>query len=231
MDFESSLKDPAVAIATDFAPERSILLLAFGGFSQQLGIPIFEFNRITDSFENLNRIFLRDTMQMWYHLGLPGVAENIDGIAGHLREYTGHPSTRRVIVFGNSGGGYAAILFGYLLQADQIHAFAPRTFIHPLQRLAHLDLPRSSPQNMARLYLRGQRKYFDLKQLLVEFPNHKTRYHVYYSAADRIDTLHATRIKSTPHVSLHKYAHGQHDLVKKLKQDGQLGRIIEQALQ
>lgn len=231
MDFESSLKDPAVPIAADFSQDRSMLLITFGGFSQQLGIPIFEFNRITDSFENLNRIFLRDTMQMWYHLGLPGVGENIDGIAGHLREYTSHPSTRRVIVFGNSGGGYAAILFGYLLQADQVHAFAPRTFIHPLQRLVHLDLPRSSPQNMARLLLRGQRNYFDLRQVLTGRPNFKTRYHVYFSTADRVDTLHGTHIEPVPQVSLHQYADGQHDLIKKLKQDGRLGRIIEQALQ
>jgi pimeloyl-ACP methyl ester carboxylesterase len=230
MDFESSLKDSTATIAIDFSAHRSILLLAFGGFANQLGIPAFEFNRITGSFEQINRIFLRDKHQMWYHSGLPGVGNDIDGIANFLRQYRSHPSTRLTIVLGNSGGGYAALLFGHLLQVDQVHAFAPKTFIHPLQRLIQHDTPHAHPEKLLRLLLRGQRKYFDLKRVFLAAPNPKTRYHIYYSAADRIDKLHAARLQSISGIDLHDYPHGQHDLIKTLKQSGQLSEIIAQAI-
>lgn len=35
---------------------------------------------------------------------------------------------------GTSAGGYAALLFGYLLEADTAVAFAPQTFISPQER-------------------------------------------------------------------------------------------------
>lgn len=231
MDFQSSLKDPAIPIAIDFDSKKNVLLLAFGGMIDQIGFPMFEFDKITRGMEKANKIYLRDEHRLWYHHGLPNLGENIDEIAVFLRQYTTHPSTQRIVVFGNSGGGYAALLFGHILKVDEVHAFGPRTFINPIKRLLHFDrVVRKRLFSMFRLFFRGQRKLFDLKKVFLSSPESKVNYHVYYPTNHRIDKIHATRMKSIPGFHLHPYQHNKHNLIRMLKQSGELKEIIEQSI-
>ena len=231
MDFESRLKDKTVPIAIDFDTKKNVLLLAFGGLARQLGLPMFEFNKITSGLKNINKIYLRDQYRQWYHRGLPDVGDNIESIATFLQQYTTHQSTHRVVVFGNSGGGYAAMLFGHILQVDEVHAFAPRTFIGPIKRLIHNDLPFGSEmQIFLRLFFHGQWKYFDLKKVFLASPKNKRNIHVHYSSGHKIDNLHASRMRSVAGVHLHPYQYERHDLVKHLKRNGKLSQIIERAI-
>lgn len=230
MSFESSLKDQTVPIAIDFDTKQNVLLLAFGGLAHQLGFPMFEFNKSISALKNVNKIYLRDHHKLWYHRGMPHVGANIEGIAAFLQQYTMHPSTQRTIIFGTSGGGYAALLFGHILQADEVRAFSPKTFINPIRRIIHNDIPPGGqPQTLLWLLLHGQRKYFDLKKVFLAAPQKKRNFHIYYSANHKIDNLHAIRIRSIPGVHLHSYQHGQHNLIKGLKQSGKLSEIIERA--
>jgi len=105
MIFDSKLRDTKASIAIDFDDKRSLLLLAFGGLSNQIGFPMFEFNRVTASLKHINKIYLRDNHRLWYHRGLSDVGADVDGIAACLRQYTTHPSIKRTLVFGNSGAG------------------------------------------------------------------------------------------------------------------------------
>lgn len=231
VDFKSSLKDPAAPIAVDFDPRRKVLLLVFSGLAGRLGVPLFEFNKLTSGMKKINKIYLRDGQQLWYHRGLPNVGDNIDGIATFLRQYTAHQSTQRLVVIGNSAGGYAALLFGHLLQADEVHAFAPKTFIDPVKRIIHRDTPRHATPTWRQLFFYGQRKYFDLKPVLRQARSNKRNFHLYYSSAHPIDCLHATRMKSLPGIHLHAYHYGHHNLIRNLKHNGELGQIIERAIQ
>jgi hypothetical protein len=231
MDFESSIKDPTVPISIDFDPQRGILFLAFAGFGNRVGFPVlFEFNKSTSGFKNINKIFLRDRDELWYHHGLANIGENIDGIATFLRQYTNHPATRRTVIFGNSAGGYAALLLSHLLQADEVHAFAPRTFIDPFQRLFHKDFPRI--KTALWLLRNGQRKYFDLREVFLTAPDVKRNAHIYYSTGQKteIDNVHANWLQGIPGVHFHVYQNGKHNLIKDLKQSGELNAIIARAI-
>jgi len=231
MDFQSSLINQSIPIAIDFDPKRNVLLITFSGLAQRIGMPFFEFNNITSRLRDINKIFLRDTHKLWFHQGLPEIGNNIDDIATTLRKYTKHPSIRKTVVFGSSGGGYAALLLGYLLQVDEIHAFSPKTFIDPIQRILNYDIPWAiSIKAYIRLYLHGQSKYFDLRPVFQAPSPRQGIYHVYYAQNHRIDNIHATRMKSLSGVHLHPFHYNNHNLVHFLKKTGELGNIIEQSI-
>lgn len=230
MDFESRIKDPTAPIAIDFNSGRKVLMFAFGGFANGIGLPMFEFNNLTRGLESINKIYLRDKYGVWYHRGLSDIGGNIDGIASFLQQYTSHPATQRIIVFGNSGGGYAALLFGHILKADEVHAFNPLTFLNPIRRIVLRDVLSWKPTLTLLYAYRAQRKYYDLKKVLSKSPSTPRHFHIYFSANRRSDRLHATRIKSIPGIHLHPYQYGQHNLVRMLKKSGELSQIVDLAL-
>ena len=231
MDFQSGLIDQSVPINIHFDPKQNVLLLIFGGLAQMIGMSFFEFNKTTSGLGRVNKIFLRDTHRSWYHHGLPAVGTGIDDIETFLQHYTTHPSTRKTIIIGNSGGGYAALLFGHILGADEVHSFSPKTFINPIKRIINNDIPpKYSIAHLFRLYLHGQRKYFDLKKVFLASAPQKRNFHIYFAENSRTDYLQAIRMQSVPGIHLHPFQHDRHNLIKLLKRRGKLREILEQAI-
>jgi hypothetical protein len=191
---------------------------------------MFEFNNLTRGLKSINEIYLRDKHRLWYHRGLPNMGGNIDGIVSFLQQYTAHPSTRRIITFGNSGRAYAALLFGHVLKADEVHAFNPLTVLTPLRRIVLRDVVSWKPALALLCDYKAQRRYFDLKKVLSASPGTERHFHVYYSAHRRSDRFHATRVRSVPGIHLHPYQHGEHDLILTLKRSGELSQIVERAI-
>ena len=101
MAFQTGLTKKSVPIIIKFDPQQQVLLLLFGGLAQKIGIPFFEFNKITSGLNRVNKIFLRDKYRFWYHRGLPRVGRDIDAVASFLQQYTAHPSTHKIIAVGN----------------------------------------------------------------------------------------------------------------------------------
>ncbi len=200
-------------------------MIAFGGMRRAIGLPMFEFYRLTSHHGQWNKIYLRDQHALWYHAGLHGLGDNIDEITASLRRYSDHPGTRRVVTIGNSGGGYAALLFGSLLGAAEVHAFSPRTSLRPLHRLLSGE-DRNLWKNFLRLLLHGQRKYLDLLPVLAQ-AKVKTIYHIHYSENFPADRQQAIHLASLPNVHLHPYPNNNHQLIQRLKTTGELHRILE----
>jgi hypothetical protein len=230
-DFDAKLKEKTEAIAEDFSSDSRVVIIALGGFAGGMGIPPFEFFKITSDLDT-NRIFIRDIPQAMYHKGLPGIDGGVDGIIAALKEKIEDHGIERVVVVGNSGGGYASLLVGALLEADEVLSFSPVTFIGPLARLVHRD--RRAPKLFYRACLSPVRRweYFDLKKV---FRKHglNTRFHIYYchtGTVGRLDTLHATRMQEFPNVSLYRFDEGGHNLVKLLRDGGKLDGILRRAV-
>ncbi|CAA0110536.1 Uncharacterised protein [BD1-7 clade bacterium] len=231
MTFESNLEDVTSPVAIDFCENKNVLLIAFAGLAGKLAIPMFEFNQSTKELENVNKIYLRDHKRLWYHAGLYNVGNNIESIANYLRRYTTHSSTNKVVVIGSSGGGYAALLFGHILQADEVHAFSAKTTINPILRFMRNDLPkRNRLKRMLYLLSKGEKRYFNIERIFRLHPNHKTSYHIYFSCNHERDTFHALRVKHIPNVHLHPYEYNRHNLVAFLKKEGELSSILKQAI-
>jgi hypothetical protein len=216
-------------LVADFAPDSRRLVVTFGGLAGGMaGVgppggrfrqgPMFEFAR-TLATVPVKTVFVRDHASAWYHRGVVGVGADVDAVAEHLREITADAD--EVVMIGNSAGGYAALLFGALTGAE-VHAFSPQTFIDPTLRQLHGDTHWS-------LFLDAlgddlDSRYADLLPLLGEGDG---PFHVYYPAAERIDALHAERLRELPQVRLHAFQYGGHGLVRALREAGWLRSFVE----
>lgn len=71
-----------------------------------------------------NRIFVRPAGKVWYHDGVPGLGTSIEETAASLRQIVDALQPSYLVAMGASMGGYAAVVFGSLLQADRILALS-----------------------------------------------------------------------------------------------------------
>ncbi len=223
------VRDGIASIAVDFSSESDTLVIAFGGMAMAREMPIFEFFGTASKIDT-NKIFVRDLHRTWYHRGLPGIAGNIDGIAAYLDSLIKSKSFRQVTCVGSSTGGYAAILFGLLLNVNTVLAFVPKTFLSPWKRLLCFDV-KTWPQMWTLIRTRtAQKHYFDLQQVL-RSRSTNTEFHVHYGGDGRVDVIHAERLRGIPQVHLHLHPEGGHSLVKKLRDTGELNTILTETLQ
>jgi len=227
-EFNLKLDRKNQPVITDYSPDSTTLLITFGGMAKGVVIPPFEFFNLTSEYK-VKKLYIRDLYQFWYHHGLPGITDNIDGIARYLLQAFKEQRVERKIILGNSMGGYAAILFGCLVKADEVHAFSPKTFITPLKRLVYFDLWNRKQVWNLQWDKNVQREYFDLKKVLAK-SNNKTKYNLYFSIQQRIDRIHSIRMQQIPNVLLHPYKEGGHKLVKYLMDSGILKDIITKSI-
>ncbi|MEQ1931119.1 MAG: hypothetical protein ABL957_11420 [Parvularculaceae bacterium] len=206
------------------------LLVAFSGFATRYRPwESFHFMGLTRKYP-VNKLFFRDTKQAWYHQGVPGVSTNVDETAAYIASVIAERSVKRTVAIGVSAGGYAALIHGWLLEVDEVHAIAPQSYIDVDNRLANDDF--FMDEQVANIYEtdRAQQEYFDLVPLFTNGQNTRTQFHIHYCRNHRLDTLHALRLKDAPNVTLHDYEEGGHRLTPRLTKDGTLDRAIETAL-
>ena len=218
-EFEKKIKDPNQSAVIDLSfPGRS-LIIAFGGLAGALSIPPFEFFSLTNALD-LNKIYLRDLSQTWYHDGLTGISKNIDETVLFLRRKIDESGAEKVILFGNSMGGYAAILFGILLNAPIVHAFSPQTFID------NEDYFKKEDKRLIRyVHNNFPDKYFDLKNV-IQAHDYSGTIHLYFNFFHGRDRKRALHIKSSKNVELHSFCGFTHGLIKAMKNSGELQKIL-----
>ncbi|HEY8152752.1 MAG TPA: hypothetical protein VII72_01350 [Myxococcota bacterium] len=228
-DLRSALDEPTVPVAIDFSPPGRALLVAFGGIAGALGMPPFEFFKLSADLD-CKRIFVRDLRQAWYHEGLPGISEDLPGIARFLRARMQESRAERFVFVGNSMGGYAAILLGALAGAHAVHAISPQTFIDRWRRLLFWD--RRWRREIARVHALPQARWdvFDLRGALPRLPA-VPQIELHYSSQSRIDSLHARRMRGAPGVTLHPHGEGGHQVVARLRDTGALRSLLVRALE
>lgn len=205
------------------------LLVAFGGMMGQIGMPPFEFFKATGAIP-AKRLFVRDLRQAWYHRGIPQRGETIVEAADSLRGLIAAHDVDRLIVAGNSAGGYAALVFGTLLGADIVLCFAPQTVLD-LEILNAMDDHRWD-QQIAELAQAGDldERWTDLRRALPQARCAETRYDVYFDSTFRADRLHAERLSELDGVRLHGFEGGEHGMVREMRESGELERVMRDAL-
>jgi hypothetical protein len=147
-----------------------------------------------------------------------GAGGDVESVAARLRETIA--GAGRVLMLGNSAGGYAALLFGALTGAE-VHAFSPQTFIDPDLRARHGD-----SRYAARIEALGadlDHRYADLLPVLAASEG---RFHVYYAAGEPLEALHAERLRELPQVVLHRFEGEASDLVGGLRASGWLEAFV-----
>jgi len=123
------------------------------------------------------------------------------------------PHVRRVFCLGTSMGGYAALLFGYMLRAEAVWAFGPPTALRRDAGDAVIVPPDVPPERA------------DLA-LLLSRPNGRTKYHVYYNEGCDIDRVAATHIAQCEGVSLWPQPGEDHNVVSGLLERNVLRTVL-----
>lgn len=199
------------------------LLVVFGGINQGMGIPVFEFQRVIQK-EETDKIFIRDFQQSWYHLGIDTDIRTFDELEAFLTAELKRFPYKKVTFMGNSMGGYAALLFGTRLRVDRIIAFSPQVFIDPIAKMRALDF--RWIKQLSRLYLKGiNKKFWNLKEYFNSELEDLTSAQIHYTENHRLDRLQATSLQNTA-VKLFPYSGKGHNLVKELRDSGELLQII-----
>jgi pimeloyl-ACP methyl ester carboxylesterase len=228
--FRRSLEDWAVPLCSEMDSDSTVLLLAFGGMAGSITIPPFEFFSLTAEMP-VKRLFVRDLRQAWYHRGTPGLGSTISAVGTSLKQLIACQRVDRLVTVGSSAGGYAALVFGTLLDADRVLCFAPQTTIDPdiLSRMSDhrwtgllRDLDATHGLDS---------RWTDLRRALREAHREAdTKYDLYFDHTFLADRLHAERLSEVDGVRLHGLQGGGHAIARTMRDTGQLERVLLRAL-
>lgn len=220
MESVKELVDRFDNMLVDAGHSSSVMLCCFAGNRGLFGRSNYEFFNIAADIPVI-KVFFRDTGYLWYQKGINETLNSLDAMAQAIRDLKGSYGIERMVMFGGSGGGYAAIVLGILSNTEEIHAFNPQT------RLKELSDSRT-PEDIVRL--KGlphlNEDYLDLRNLFKRYPDHNTLINIHYSAAHDFDTRHALRLRGARGVRLHPYNHERHDLLPRLMVSGELKQIL-----
>jgi pimeloyl-ACP methyl ester carboxylesterase len=225
-EFERQLNDPSTSFVRDYSANSRLMLVAFGGINQRMGMAPFEFFQLARNVP-VKKLFFRDLHQAWYHRGLGAAGGSIRQAADFIAKEISSQGITRTVMFGNSMGGYAAVLFGCLAHAQEVHAFSPQTFISPWKLIRARDF--RWRRDVWRAYLsREPAVHYDLQAALSAGAS--TRCFIHYSSSSKLDTVHARYLEGFPNVDLQSYSEGGHRLIQHLKQAGVLAGLLERSL-
>jgi len=226
----SRIAEDEASISLDMDSDSRTLLLAFGGMEGRIGMPPFEFLRLTGDIP-VKRLFVRDLRQAWYHRGMPGHGSTLGEVTESLRAMIAEHDVERMVFTGNSAGGYAALVFGTLLGADVVLAFAPQTNLDPAVLSRWGD--HRWDERLLPLVKEGalDERWVDLGSALPGARVADTRYQVYFDDSLAVDRQHAESLLGLPGLRLYRFGRGAHHLVRSLRDDGALARIVRGALE
>jgi len=188
---------------------KDVIIVSFAGFDKTFyEIPRFEFvNSLHNYFPNIAKHFYLDDHMNCYHNGISEISTNIDETVEYLKNELS--SYKKIIFIGTSCGGYAAIMFGSLLNVTTVIAFLPQTI-------------RYKPDNV-------NETYRDLRPHI----NNKTNYYIY--GDPNITNMrsyhhfsHCERISDFKNVTVIKKI-GMN--IKEMSKNGELQTIINDAVE
>jgi len=204
------------------------LLIVFSSVGVDGGDKAFEFAGLAER-PDCSVMLLRDVAASWYH-ATPGIDGGVAGLAAFLAERTS--AYERVVCLGYSMGGYAALLFGRLLAADAILAFAPQTVL-ACEVLDGWGDGRWA-RMLAPLQARGDPDCMDLARLFsmrdLALPDQAVTLFT-TSLGEDLDALHAARLSSHAVIVPISDAPVLHSAIMvALRESGLLREIIDAAL-
>jgi predicted esterase YcpF (UPF0227 family) len=218
------IPDNSPTIILDCERPSDTLLISLSVFPAPGGKSAFDFVRAAGPL-NVKKIFVRDPYMMWYQKGTPDAGPDVPSIAEHLRSLVVKENVCRVVMIGNSGGGFAAILLGVLVGVDEVHAFNPPTRLHTLDDTSMPDQFRALEREMGL----GS-PYLDLREILRQHLTQRTKIYIHYSRGDRKDKRHAQYLADFPGVSLIEYPFVSHHVARFFAQRAMLSPLLQAAV-
>lgn len=204
-------------------PTSTTLVIAFTGFNHRLSISIDDFFEASGLSE-ASRIVISDRTRRLCLGGIQPDFNSFQALWLYLENLIREISPQKLILTGNSGGAYSAILFGHLLKAQQVICFAPYSY---LDRNIVRKLNDPASESMDRVLSRLEalpkdiHQYFDLANVLSIW-NGTTDYFIHVSKYHKWDYKRALYLKRAPHVKIIAHPYDKHSLVCALSREGKL---------
>ena len=205
------------------------LIIAFTGFQGALNVPVFDFISAT-GLVGASRILLRDPSRLLYMAGCRPDAPGFTALLRRLRKEIDALGPDHTTCVGTSSGGYAAILFGHLLEVDRVHAFAPTVYGSAWLTLFKGDWRRFSQRVMPRhlvreLLMPSSWKYRNLPRVLRSW-NGRTEYTIHVCAQHEHDMYRMSVLSGIPHVEISAHPCNTHQVARYLVRSGQLTDVF-----
>lgn len=212
--------------------DPSVLVIAFTGRAGLMMRP-YDFMDLTGAV-NYSHILLRDPADVWYHAGLDGQCSDFPALTGLLQSYVRELEPQKIIMVGSSAGGYAALLAGYLMKADYVHALGPQTYMDPVNLLRRRDfhLVRRHWRQVLRLYRRLglTSDSLDLRRAMA-LDNGKSRYFIHVCSGCLRDRRRAEHMADVPRVRIFYYPCDTHGVVRVMARHRFLQRMLAPEVQ
>lgn len=171
-------------------------------------------------------IYLRDRSFRFFLDGVPGASDGPEPRADELRERLVALGTKRLIAWGPSAGGFAAIRYGLMLGADLIVGMSSVTTGAPATVRA-MGEPRAAGvvEYLERVY--GAERLDVLPELERNAGKVREGVHLWYAAENRPDAAQARRVGHVEGVTLHALEdHASHNLASRLIPDGTFAKLL-----
>lgn len=203
------------------------LLIIFEGAGSEYGSATTLLSE-TAAEMHADRIVLRDLDSSWHHRGVRGISRDIYGTIAFLKKKIEEKNHGRVVCAGIAAGGYAALLVGSTLKADEILAFSPHTFLDRQNRELHADNRREKRIGGISDFVTPI--HSDLSRTLESSLTDRTVVHIYACREDPLDTAHTGHLSSFDALCFHLFDGPCRDIGKYLRNSGAAATIMKRAL-
>lgn len=175
------------------------------------------------SGRHINKILVRDSGNSWYHRTIDGLGAHPDETAASLRALIREIRPSKVVTIGQSMGAYAALMYGLLLEVQQVIAFGPLSFLDPAQALLYherrwlsvmRDLATNPPPSRYDDLLalgRSKAALPDMHLLFGTKPDQEGS-----TESVNIDAMHAHRLAALGSCTLYPFPYSGHPVVQHL---------------
>lgn len=168
----------------------NILYLSFANFNETYKTQ-FDFYNVLNN-EGYKKFFVRDLSCTWYFNGLNGISNSIETTLNFIKKGIQISKATEVRVIGKGNGGFAALLFGTLLNADNIMVYNPVTYITPKL------LKSNNPKRQNKLKRMNGNRYLDLQNL----EKSSSIIQIFYTTNNK-NILHVENIKNNKNLNIH----------------------------
>lgn len=220
------LVDPQLGVGHELTTASKTMLISFAAMSSLKPPPFHMFE--TTSGLPVKRLFVRDPALVWFQRGVPGFGDTIDEVAASLKSILDEQEVERLVVMGSSAGGYAALAFGALLEADLVLSFSPQTILDRswLDEIGDERWP-GRFKDLAALGGPDPR-WVDLREALSRERRDGTEFAVHYPSSQK-DGSHAEHLRDLPGVTMIGYERASHSFIQGLRDRGELVQIFRSA--
>ncbi len=216
--------DPAKDMQVVRRRDAEAVVFLFCGHAQRLGLPLTTIHHWLGLMP-ASLVYLRDFHRLFYLAGIRSLGTSRSDAIAALRDIANSLGARRVACYGNSGGAFAALLYGLELGAQAVLALSG---VVNLSRDFNRHLRQTV--NLTRLWKELPNDPVDLRRLFAaaELP---PRARLVYAEYNWDDRLHAEYLVGLPTVSLRVVErHDGHntvmELIKRRELDAELGWLL-----